>query len=80
MEEDNSFWTSVIVSKKSYFETSKLEEEMNNVIKDGTLSKNLEEIDEISKDLLEVNKNTNEEYQKNFSESKYAFTSFYFKS
>ena len=77
MEEDNSFWTSVIVSKKSFFETSKLEEEMSNSIKDGTLSKNLEDIDEISMDLLEVNKN---EYQKNLSESKYAFTSFYFKS
>ena len=41
MEEDNSSRTSVIVSKKSYFENSKLEEETNNLIKDETLSKNL---------------------------------------
>ena len=64
MEEDNSSRTSVIVSKKSYFENSKLEEETNNLIQDETLSKNLENISEISKDLIGVNKNANEESQK----------------
>ena len=58
--EDISLRTSVIVSKKSYFETTKTEEETKNVTKDGNLSKNLEYIDEISKNLIEVNRSTNE--------------------
>ena len=62
--EDISLRTSVIVSKKSYFETTKTEEETKNVTKDGNLSKNLEYIDEISKNLIEVNRSTNEKYQK----------------